>query len=100
MAKVGLCLGILGSCFCPKVGNDVVVDVTTTTVLPVILPSQSTTTRPSQERDQKATVLACIRSYEGSNTSNTGNGYYGAYQFDLLTWRGVGGEGLPSDARS
>lgn len=29
---------------------------------------------------------------------NTGNGYYGAYQFDLPTWRSVGGTGLPSDA--
>lgn len=29
---------------------------------------------------------------------NTGNGYYGAYQFDLQTWRGVGGTGLPSNA--
>lgn len=29
---------------------------------------------------------------------NTGNGYYGAWQFDLVTWRGVGGNGLPSEA--
>jgi hypothetical protein len=29
---------------------------------------------------------------------NTGNGYYGAYQFDLPTWRGLGYTGLPSDA--
>ena len=35
----------------------------------------------------------------GNNYSiNTGNGYYGAYQFDLSTWRGVGGKGLPSQA--
>jgi hypothetical protein len=35
----------------------------------------------------------------GNNYStNTGNGYYGAYQFDLGTWRGVGGSGLPSNA--
>lgn len=26
---------------------------------------------------------------------NTGTGYYGAYQFDLATWRSVGGEGRP-----
>lgn len=31
-------------------------------------------------------------------TVNTGNGYYGAYQFDLPTWRGLGYTGLPSDA--
>ena len=29
---------------------------------------------------------------------NTGNGYYGAYQFDLGTWRSVGGTGYPNDA--
>lgn len=29
---------------------------------------------------------------------NTGNDHYGAYQFDLPTWRSVGGHGLPSDA--
>lgn len=34
----------------------------------------------------------------GNYAINTGNGYYGAYQFDLGTWRSVGGTGLPSDA--
>ena len=29
---------------------------------------------------------------------NTGNGYYGAYQFALSTWLGLGFTGLPSDA--
>ncbi len=29
---------------------------------------------------------------------NTGNGYYGAYQFDLSTWRSVGGSGYPNEA--
>lgn len=29
---------------------------------------------------------------------NTGNGYYGAYQFSLSTWYGLGYTGLPSDA--
>ncbi|WP_424186467.1 transglycosylase family protein [Actinokineospora sp. G85] len=28
----------------------------------------------------------------------TGNGYYGAYQFDLPTWRSVGGAGMPHRA--
>ncbi|WP_328842203.1 transglycosylase family protein [Nakamurella leprariae] len=31
-------------------------------------------------------------------TINTGNGYYGAYQFDLSTWRSVGGTGYPHQA--
>lgn len=36
-------------------------------------------------------ALAKLRSCEGSYTSNTGNGYYGAYQFDIGTWGGYGG---------
>jgi len=35
----------------------------------------------------------------GDNYSdNTGNGYYGAYQFSASTWQGLGYSGLPSDA--
>lgn len=34
----------------------------------------------------------------GDYSIDTGNGYYGAYQFDLGTWQSVGGTGLPSDA--
>ncbi|AEG45226.1 resuscitation-promoting factor [Isoptericola variabilis] len=34
----------------------------------------------------------------GDPTTNTGNGYYGMYQFSLSTWQSVGGTGLPSDA--
>jgi hypothetical protein len=34
----------------------------------------------------------------GRYAVNTGNGYYGAYQFDLRTWHGLGYSGLPSDA--
>ncbi|MDO5060256.1 MAG: transglycosylase family protein [Actinomycetaceae bacterium] len=34
----------------------------------------------------------------GNPTTNTGNGYYGMYQFSLPTWRAVGGQGLPSEA--
>ena len=29
---------------------------------------------------------------------NTGNGYYGAYQFSMATWQGLGYSGLPSQA--
>jgi hypothetical protein len=41
-----------------------------------------------------------LRVCESGNNyrTNTGNGYYGAYQFDLGTWRSVGGSGLPSSA--
>ncbi len=34
----------------------------------------------------------------GNYATNTGNGYYGAYQFDLGTWASIGGSGVPSDA--
>ena len=38
-----------------------------------------------------AEALGRLRSCEGSYSSNTGNGYYGAYQFDIQTWGGYGG---------
>lgn len=34
----------------------------------------------------------------GNATTNTGNGYWGMWQFDLRTWQSVGGTGLPSNA--
>lgn len=34
----------------------------------------------------------------GDYSANTGNGFYGAYQFTPETWAGVGGSGLPSEA--
>jgi resuscitation-promoting factor RpfB len=45
-----------------------------------------------------ASALAALRSCEGSYTSNTGNGYYGAYQFDIGTWGGYGGYSNASQA--
>lgn len=33
----------------------------------------------------------------GNPSTNTGNGYYGLYQFSLATWRSLGGSGLPSE---
>lgn len=36
-------------------------------------------------------ALARLRSCEGSYSSSTGNGYYGAYQFDVGTWNNFGG---------
>lgn len=38
-----------------------------------------------------AEALARLRSCEGSYTSSTGNGYYGAYQYDIQTWGGYMG---------
>ncbi|HEY2004658.1 MAG TPA: transglycosylase family protein [Candidatus Saccharimonadia bacterium] len=39
-----------------------------------------------------------MRESGGNYAANTGNGFYGAYQFTLDTWQGVGGSGLPSNA--
>lgn len=45
-----------------------------------------------------AGALAKLRSCEGGYTSNTGNGYYGAYQFDIKTWGGFGGYANAAEA--
>lgn len=52
------------------------------------------------EAQPLAASLAQLRQCEasGNYATNTGNGYYGAYQFDLGTWRGLGLKGLPSEA--
>jgi hypothetical protein len=44
--------------------------------------------------------LAKLRACEsgGNYQTNTGNGYYGAYQFALATWRGLGYSGYPHQA--
>jgi hypothetical protein len=46
--------------------------------------------------DDFARLRACESS--GSYGADTGNGYYGAYQFDTRTWHGLGYAGLPSSA--
>jgi hypothetical protein len=44
--------------------------------------------------------LEALRWCESTNdyTADTGNGYYGAYQFSLETWWWLGYEGWPSEA--
>lgn len=51
---------------------------------------------PPGEVDRAYRVAICESS--GNAHTNTGNGYYGLWQFDLPTWRSVGGTGLPSTA--
>jgi LysM repeat protein len=46
--------------------------------------------------DVWARLAACESG--GNPAINTGNGYYGAYQFSASTWRSVGGSGLPHQA--
>ncbi|WP_051165916.1 transglycosylase family protein [Amycolatopsis orientalis] len=50
--------------------------------------------------DPASGTWAKLRMCESSGrySINTGNGYYGAYQFDLPTWRSVGGQGRPDQA--
>lgn len=45
-------------------------------------------------------AVVCIRYHESNDnySTNTGNGYYGAYQDLLSTWQAAGGTGLPSNA--
>lgn len=47
-----------------------------------------------------ASQLYALRMCEsgGNYGINTGNGYYGAYQFSLSTWRGLGFGGYPNQA--
>jgi hypothetical protein len=54
----------------------------------------SATTYPSPA------AWAALRNCEsgGDYAIDTGNGYYGAYQFSLQTWEGLGYGGLPSQA--
>ena len=44
-------------------------------------------------------VRYCESGNHGLYRANTGNGFYGAYQFTLSSWRAVGGWGMPHHAR-
>ena len=74
-------------------------------VMPVRAVRYVTVGRPYQQPAGTETVhaggaLQAIAQCEsgGDYSTNTGNGFYGAYQFDLQTWQSVGGTGLPSSA--
>ncbi len=60
----------------------------------VVLPMSTASADPS------ANTWYRLRMCESSNNyaTNTGNAHYGAYQFDLSTWRSVGGSGYPNKA--
>lgn len=69
-------------------------------VAPRIVPSgelyDALTAAFPEDPDRAYAVVMCESS--GNASANTGNGYYGLWQFDLGTWQSVGGSGLPSDA--
>ena len=52
---------------------------------------------PQLARQATEKSWAALRNCEagGNYAINTGNGFYGAYQFNAGTWRSVGGIGLP-----
>jgi len=60
----------------------------------------ATAAAPAPARSATGDVWAGLRQCEsgGDYAENTGNGYYGAYQFSLATWHGLGLPGLPSQA--
>ena len=60
----------------------------------VVLPGSSAGADPSASTWQRLRMCESSDNYR----TNTGNGHYGAYQFDVATWRSVGGSGLPSNA--
>jgi hypothetical protein len=88
-------------------------DVTPTTVPPVVYHPTTTTVvvRPTLTYSRpvytqpiayspSGGIWSELRSCESNNNygDDTGNGYYGAYQFSLSTWESLGYSGLPSNA--
>ena len=70
------------------------------TTIATVFTSAVFLTAGSAAADPSANDWYQLRMCESSNRYdiNTGNGYYGAYQFDLSTWQSVGGSGMPNDA--
>jgi hypothetical protein len=54
------------------------------------------TAAPSTASPALEAIAACESG--GDPTTDTGNGFYGKYQFDRETWQSVGGSGSPADA--
>jgi len=92
--SVGPVLGASAVGACSLLAGGVAVAAPGGTGHPTVVP-RSHTFAPPRDVD-----LAALRGCESSGRyeTNTGNGYYGAYQFDIGTWRGLGLSGLPSGA--
>jgi hypothetical protein len=65
-------------------------------VEPVTAPASAPTPAPTASGDVWAELRDCESG--GNYAEDTGNGFYGAYQFAPSTWTGLGYPGLPSDA--
>jgi hypothetical protein len=74
--------------------------VARTLLLAIVAVGLPLTVPAAASADPASSTWAKLRNCESSGryTTNTGNGYYGAYQFDLPTWRSVGGQGRPDQA--
>ncbi len=72
----------------------------TTPQAPLVFPAPGPTTTnpplPAPPPSPPGGIWACIREKESGNNYRAPNG--GAYQFQLETWRSLGGVGLPEDA--
>lgn len=66
----------------------------TTTTAPVV--AQSVRQAPPSG-DRFDALASCETGGTMDPATNTGNGYYGAFQFDLQTWESTGRTGYPSD---
>ncbi len=77
---------------------------TSTIVISPVMASTPSTPQPpnalASTSDPMETALAGLRKCEsgGRYNLNTGNGYYGAYQFSPTTWTRLGFEGMPHEA--
>ncbi len=71
-----------------------------TTVIATVFTSAMVLTAGPANADPSADDWYQLRMCESTNrySINTGNGYYGAYQFDQSTWESVGGSGRPDQA--
>lgn len=59
------------------------------------VPSGQPATVVPEQRDVYWSLFGCETGGTYNAAINTGNGFYGAFQFSASTWRSVGGTGLP-----
>jgi hypothetical protein len=77
-----------------RISRIAVAGAATMTALAVAAPAAYADAPPTAENFRKLRVCESSDNYR----TNTGNGYYGAYQFDLQTWHGLGYGGRPDQA--
>lgn len=70
------------------------------TTIPFLVPGPPRVAPAGTATPRAGGPFAAIRACEsgGNYSANTGNGFYGAYQFDQGTWNSVGGTGNPANA--